>query len=138
MVGIGGILFILCVVLAMLGMLSPASRGALMTAGIFIFMFMGYVVSLYLNVRYFKCLVYLTRIKYVAAWDVHCWICIFFYYNLLQFTCKVNFYCCSCAGFDFTYEVIESHFVECCSSLHDFQEFVLSIETLGEVNFCSL
>jgi len=27
----------------MLGMLSPASRGALMTAGIFIFMFMGYV-----------------------------------------------------------------------------------------------
>ena len=31
------------VVLAMLGMLSPASRGALMTAGIFIFMFMGFV-----------------------------------------------------------------------------------------------
>jgi len=30
-------------VLAMLGMLSPASRGALMTAGIFIFMFMGFV-----------------------------------------------------------------------------------------------
>jgi len=31
------------VVLAMLGMLSPASRGALMTAGIFVFMFMGLV-----------------------------------------------------------------------------------------------
>ena len=31
------------VVLAMLGMLSPASRGALMTAGIFVFMFMGFV-----------------------------------------------------------------------------------------------
>lgn len=30
-----------CVVFAMLGMLSPASRGALMTAGIFLFMFMG-------------------------------------------------------------------------------------------------
>ena len=28
-------------VFAMLGMLSPASRGALMTAGIFLFMFMG-------------------------------------------------------------------------------------------------
>jgi len=33
------------VVLAMLGMLSPASRGALMTAGIFIFMFMGFVAT---------------------------------------------------------------------------------------------
>jgi len=34
------------VVLAMLGMLSPASRGALMTAGIFVFMFMGFVAML--------------------------------------------------------------------------------------------
>ena len=33
-------------VLAMLGMLSPASRGALMTAGIFVFMFMGLVALL--------------------------------------------------------------------------------------------
>ena len=30
-------------VFAMLGMLSPASRGALMTAAIFLFVFMGYV-----------------------------------------------------------------------------------------------
>lgn len=36
-------------VLAMLGMLSPASRGALMTAAIFIFVLMGYIVSVLIS-----------------------------------------------------------------------------------------
>ena len=43
MVGISESNVAVVTVLAMLGMLSPASRGALMTAGIFIFMFMGFV-----------------------------------------------------------------------------------------------
>jgi len=42
------------VVLAMLGMLSPASRGALMTAGIFVFMFMGSVAAC-TYIRLFSC-----------------------------------------------------------------------------------
>lgn len=41
------------IVFAMLGMLSPASRGALMTAGIFLFMFMGLVAGYY-SARLYK------------------------------------------------------------------------------------
>lgn len=37
--------FVSIAVFAMFGMLSPASRGALMTAGIVLFMFMGLVAS---------------------------------------------------------------------------------------------
>lgn len=41
------------IVFAMLGMLSPASRGALMTAGIFLFMFMG-LIGGYYSARLYK------------------------------------------------------------------------------------
>lgn len=41
------------IVFAMLGMLSPASRGSLMTAALFLFMFMG-VVSGYISARLYK------------------------------------------------------------------------------------
>ncbi|ESN98735.1 hypothetical protein HELRODRAFT_66664 [Helobdella robusta] len=41
------------IVFAMLGMLSPASRGALMTAGIFLFMFMGLIAGYY-SARLYK------------------------------------------------------------------------------------
>lgn len=44
---------LIVIVFAMLGMLSPASRGALMTAGIFLFMFMGLVAGYY-SARLYK------------------------------------------------------------------------------------
>lgn len=51
-------------VFAMLGMLSPASRGALMTAGIFLFMFMGYVTSGFVPAN--------LQPKIMNTVDVHC------------------------------------------------------------------
>lgn len=48
------LMFLFCfTVFAMLGMLSPASRGALMTSGIFLYVFMGLIAG-YVSARLYK------------------------------------------------------------------------------------
>lgn len=81
---------ILCVsfvviVLAMFGMLSPASRGSLMTAGIFIFMFMGLIAGYYSSRLYktmrgqqWKKAAFLTAMLYPSVMFGTCFILNFF------------------------------------------------------------
>jgi transmembrane 9 superfamily protein 2/4 len=87
---IGSGIQILCVafvviVLAMLGMLSPASRGALMTAGIFVFMFMGLIAGYYSSRLYktmrgqqWKKAAFLTAMLYPSVMFGTCFLLNFF------------------------------------------------------------